>query len=316
MPATPPAPAVDPLALASMARLAAQLHLTTAEISVLSVTPANWPDSCLGVPAEGEICAMMITPGHAVVLGANGRTYEFHTDAKGGRGRLAKAPPPETGDPLVTWRDSDSFSMLVVGTSRVAVGRRGLPLLGTALGVPARAEELQGFLARFAPFQARTPAGEVALRGVGAARATPAEQRMLAEWARLVAAEADGGLTEPVADRALVWRRTGGIAGFCDVVVVGRAGTATAFNCRLGEDHAVAQVRLAEPELAQLYLWLDKLDSFSWSSGNVGATADAMTVRLELDGSGSGQVPEAERDRMIEFINTLVRRLVEATGGR
>ncbi|MGH8018859.1 MAG: hypothetical protein ACREIA_11290, partial [Opitutaceae bacterium] len=205
-----------------------------------------------------------------------------------------------------------SFSMLIVGTQRVAFGRRGRPLLVAPLGVPDRAAELEKMLAEYASFQTRTPAGEIALAGVGPAEATPAESRMIAEWAKLVFAEADKGLTEPAADRALVWRRQGGIAGFCDLVVIGRAGIATAYSCRDGTERETARIELSTDEMTRLFAWLDQIETFSWRSDD-SAVADAMSITLDFAGEGIDPASEMDRDAIMAFVNRIVTRLFTAS---
>jgi hypothetical protein len=53
---------------------------TVDEITVVSVTPQQWPDACLGAPEGGEACAQVITPGFIVVLDLEGAHYTYHTD--------------------------------------------------------------------------------------------------------------------------------------------------------------------------------------------------------------------------------------------
>lgn len=50
------------------------------EIAIHSVEAVDWPDSCLGVPSDGEACSDVVTPGFRVRL-ARGATY--HTDRLG-----------------------------------------------------------------------------------------------------------------------------------------------------------------------------------------------------------------------------------------
>jgi len=45
--------------------------------------PQDWPDACLGLAEEDEVCAQVITPGWRVVLAAEGQEYVFRTDANG-----------------------------------------------------------------------------------------------------------------------------------------------------------------------------------------------------------------------------------------
>lgn len=313
--ASRPEDAIDRAEESVVALLSAQLRIPRESIRVLQVARAEWPDMCLGLAAEGEICGLMITPGYAVSLAAGEQRFDFRTDESGQRIRLASAPKMEPGKPLVTWRDARSFSMLVVGTQRVAFGRRGRPLLVAPLGIPERATELQKMLARFAPFQARTVAGDIALAGVGTVKATPTDQRMVAEWAKLVSTESEKGLAERAPDRAIVWRRQGGQAGFCDLAIIGRAGTATAYSCRGGSEREIVRIDLSPEEISALYTWLDQDEAFSWRTEEGASAADGMTVSMEFDGDGVAPASETDRDEILAFVNRIVRRLFTARAG-
>lgn len=60
--------------------LARRLQISVSEISVISVEAVDWPDTSLGCPEPGMAYAQVITPGYLIVLGAEGQTYEYHTD--------------------------------------------------------------------------------------------------------------------------------------------------------------------------------------------------------------------------------------------
>ena len=64
----------------AIAALAKDLGVTAGQISVVRVTEEEWPDSSLGCPKPGQAYLQVITPGYRVVLGANGKEYEYHTD--------------------------------------------------------------------------------------------------------------------------------------------------------------------------------------------------------------------------------------------
>jgi len=64
-------------------QLAANLGLQESDISVVSSEEAEFGDGCLGVAMEGVMCAQVVTPGHIIVLEANGIQYEYHTNADG-----------------------------------------------------------------------------------------------------------------------------------------------------------------------------------------------------------------------------------------
>ncbi len=67
--------------------LAGKLGVDPIIISLVDVTMVDWPDSCLGLPEIGEMCAQVVTPGFRVRIQEGGAIYEFHTDleAKGVR---------------------------------------------------------------------------------------------------------------------------------------------------------------------------------------------------------------------------------------
>lgn len=54
-------------------------------VELVSVQPKDWPDTSLGCPEKGMMYAQVITAGYLVVLKADGKQYEVHTD----RGRQA-----------------------------------------------------------------------------------------------------------------------------------------------------------------------------------------------------------------------------------
>lgn len=90
---TAPAAARNPV-LAAAADLAERLGLPeSAEVSVVSVAPRDWPDSSLGCPQEGKLYAQVITPGYVVVLEVEEERYEYHTDSRSSTVPCAEGTP-------------------------------------------------------------------------------------------------------------------------------------------------------------------------------------------------------------------------------
>ena len=58
------------------------------QVQVVSYEQEQWPDSCLGLADPGENCLQVITPGWSILLDADGKRYEIHTDEKGTRLRI------------------------------------------------------------------------------------------------------------------------------------------------------------------------------------------------------------------------------------
>ena len=76
-------------ALSARGDLVNRLHIDPDTITLVSVEKMVWPDGCLGVQTPGMMCTMVVTPGYRVVLEANGKQYEFHTNESGDVVRLA-----------------------------------------------------------------------------------------------------------------------------------------------------------------------------------------------------------------------------------
>lgn len=76
--------AVLPLAV-DVARnsLAATLSVDPWSILIVSSLPTDWPDSCLGLPKEGELCIQAITSGYEVMMLKDGAEYVYRTDVDG-----------------------------------------------------------------------------------------------------------------------------------------------------------------------------------------------------------------------------------------
>jgi hypothetical protein len=272
-----------------------QLQLDIDQVTVVGAQAAEWPDSCLGLPAADEACAEAITPGYRVVLEAQGQAYEYRTNQDGSTVRLAKAPEPQVGEVAIEWQSPESpCQTAAIGAQGVAFGACGGPLMGGKLAVEGRGEELAELVTKYASFQAETPAGHVALTGQGSAAASPAEQRMIAEWARLVAQEAAFGRGGASWGFVLSWHREGGIAGFCDDLSVYITGEVYASSCQGEQPQNLGKRRLTPEELAQLYTWVDTLGAFEIEQRDP-AQADAMTIRVLFSGVGSREADDSDR---------------------
>jgi hypothetical protein len=64
-------------------RLASNLGLDKADISVVSDASVEFPDSCMGVAQPQIMCSQIVTPGRIIMLEANNVQYEYHTSEDG-----------------------------------------------------------------------------------------------------------------------------------------------------------------------------------------------------------------------------------------
>lgn len=86
-PLTTQRPAADepfpPAVSAAVAALSEQLGTAPELVAVRRYESVEWPDSCLGAPAEGEACAQALTPGWLVILQVDDQEYVLRTDSLG-----------------------------------------------------------------------------------------------------------------------------------------------------------------------------------------------------------------------------------------
>jgi hypothetical protein len=91
--------AAEAIIAAVRAHLAGELGIAESEIEVISVEPAEFSDSCLGLGGPAESCLQAITPGWLVMLDVGGQTYELHADETGRQVRTASDTASAPADP-------------------------------------------------------------------------------------------------------------------------------------------------------------------------------------------------------------------------
>lgn len=103
--------------------------------------------------------------------------------------------------------------------------------------------------------------------------------------------------TEHPLAAALIWERTGGIAGFCDMVIIYKSGATLIANCK--RDNMI-QSQLTEGQRVQLDGWLKTLKVIDYHKSDP-AVPDSMTILLSLAGEGSQQVDDKTLGSIFEF---------------
>jgi hypothetical protein len=304
-----PQPTSPPTA-ADIAQLALgqQLNINPAAISIISVEPVEWPNACLGVQVEGQTCAQVVVPGYLVMLEAERQHYEYHTNADGTELQAVPGPIPPLGGLSITWQADNACQAATIDPQGVTYG----PCDGATKIVPfpsdGQEQELSQFGMVYAPFYAETQAGDVNLSSRGDSQATPAEQRMVAEWARLTVEDAILGEVGAAREPAIAWHREGGVAGFCDDLTVDMAGAAQATSCKDNNAQELGRARLDVSQLTQLYQWSDTLESFDLVQTEPAAT-DQMTVRLSFVGQGTHQATSSDQKAIADFAAQLFAEL-------
>ncbi len=108
----------------------------------------------------------------------------------------------------------------------------------------------------------------------------------------------DGSLAVPAL--ALTWHREGGVAGFCDDLVLDQTGAGVAISCKSGLPQEMGRTTLKTEQARQLQAWLASLSSFEVNQTDE-ATADAMTVRLTFDGQGRATASDTDKQGIEVF---------------
>lgn len=289
--------------------LAQQLQLNLDQIEIVTVEAVEWPDACLGVYTADMMCAQVLTPGYRVILAVDGQQYEYHTNLDGSSVQLASAPEANVGDILIEWQQTQNLcESAQIGTEGIVFG----PCMGVQMGgklvASERESELADLVATYAPFETETPAGIITFKGQGSSEATPAEQRMIAEWTRQAAQEAVAGRSGASWGLAIAWHREGGIAGFCDDLTAYVTGQLVATSCK-GE--TIAQRRMSAEELEQLYAWIDEYSAFEYEQADPATSADAMSVTLVFSSAGSTTADEATHQAILDFSANLYTEMTQ-----
>jgi hypothetical protein len=294
--------------------LTQQLHADVTAVDVVAAVKEEWSDACLGAGRANESCAQVQTPGYQITLAVDGEEYRYHTNADGSDFRLVEAPAPAIGTRVLTWTDDNErgCQILEAGIDGVAFG----PCFGTLLGAPysfdTRQSDLTAFANEYQSFTVATVAGAVDFVGNGDKIATAAEQRMIAEWARLVALEAQGGRSGASWGLVFAWHREGGIAGFCDDVTVYVSGDAYVTSCKGAQPQDLGRLRLSPNQLQVIYDWVDTLQPFEVEQSDP-ATADTMTTRIVFSGAGNAVADEMTYQAISDLALALIFQVTTAT---
>lgn len=264
------------------------LSIDPTSITVVSVDAVDWPDACLGVPTPGA-CAQVITPGYRIILSVSGQSYEFHTNLDGTLVIPAYSVGDQSEQPIITLTSTDAQGVceqIVVSGTGVGAGPcDSAPELKSFPGMQ-RSVELGIWQARFTAFEVIGIDGSLKFDGRGAQTAELEEQRALIAWTRLTELDVSGLPSDPPAGLLIDWRRTGGIAGVCNRLMIFESGFAYARSC---DDAALGQALLPLEQLKLLYNWRDTLASSLVTASD--KVTDGFNYDLFFNGAGS-QVPD------------------------
>lgn len=290
--------------------LMAHLPPRLAAAEIVAVEEVEWPDGCLGLPAEDELCTEAVVPGYRVLLATGDAEYVYRTDAEVTTVRLAIAPPPQIGPLVGIWKspvEESPCTTAEIGVAGMAWGLCGGALIQAGAD-PVHAQNRAEFVAAYAPFTAETVAGRLVFWGEGEQEATHVEQRMIAEWARLAYRTAAGS-GEGDLGVALIWQQRGGSDGHCEDLVVYVTGNVYASTCVGMAPEILAATRLGINRLTALYQWIDTVQGFEFEQTE---RSNGVQVHLHFAGAGEALPMEAETEEILAFAADLYAALTEA----
>lgn len=120
----------------------------------------------------------------------------------------------------------------------------------------------------------------------------------------------DGSLVQPVTP-ALVWRREGGIAGFCDTLTVFRSGEVFASNCKSQAEGITGSLAtlLSAQQREQFNAWMADFGEANLDNSDPEGVSDRMEVTLKLVGAGEQAPSTAEQQELFEFAQDVYQKL-------
>lgn len=279
---------LTPAQRAAINSLMAQLSVSADKIKLVSTEAVTWPNGCLGIVRMGVLCTQNEVPGFKIVLEANSQKYEFHTNQDGSLVLLAEGA-----------QDSAVVEKVVVKQLAANLGLKESDISVVSNTTIEFNDACMG----------------VAMEGITCAQVVTPGHIIVLE-AKGVQYEyhtnADGSRVQP-ATLAMVWKREGGIAGFCDTMTIFRSGEVYTLQCKpqsKGKMGTFADL-LSSNEQQQFMDWMATFGQANLDASDPNGVADRMVVTLELFGTGSQQVAKADQQTLFEFAQNLFKKLTQ-----
>jgi len=122
----------------------------------------------------------------------------------------------------------------------------------------------------------------------------------------------DGDRVQP-ATLALLWKREGGIAGFCDTLAVFRSGEVFTSKCNAQSEGRMGTLAglLTARERQQFNDWTTGFGEVKLDASDPKGVADQMIVTLEFNGMGSETPTESEQQVLFNFAQDLYQEFTQ-----
>ena len=275
---------LTPAQLAAVSALSDITGLSADKISLVSTEAVTWPDGCLGVQKLGVMCTQAEVAGFKILLEAEGKQYEFHTNQNGSAVVLAAGEASGLVEESLISQLAENLGLDKKDISVVSNEEVEFP--DSCLGV-AMPEVMCA--------QAITPGRIVVLEANGI------------QYEYHV--NADGSHVQP-ATLALTWKREGGIAGFCDNMTVFLSGEIYTTSCKgLDSRMGTLSALLSAEERDQFNTWIGTVGQAEVDASDPEGVADRMVVTLSFFGIGSGVLPAEDEKALLLWAQELFQKM-------
>ncbi len=111
---------------------------------------------------------------------------------------------------------------------------------------------------------------------------------------------------------ALTWKRSGGVAGFCDNMTIYLSGEVQATSCKHPDIVEKPLSALVSPaEMTVLNDWISKYGTVNIDASDPAGVADRMTVNLKLIGTGTQHLTSKDAQKLLlQFVQSLNQKLM------
>ena len=276
---------LTPAQRAAISALSDITGLTADKIALVSSEAVTWPDGCLGVQRMGMMCTQAIVEGFKIILKADGKEYEFHTNQNGSAVVLAAGDTSGLVENAIVAQLAENLGLDKNDIS--VVSNKEVEFADACLGV-AMPEVMCA--------QVITPGKIIVLE----ANDVQYEYHT----------SADGGHVQP-ATLALTWKREGGIAGFCDTMTVFLSGEVYVSNCKGQTDGKMGtfSTLITDKERDQFNVWIGEFGQADLDASDPAGVADRMVRTLSFFGNGSGTLVAADEEALFQWAQDLFQKV-------
>ncbi|HXQ33912.1 MAG TPA: hypothetical protein VN843_07870, partial [Anaerolineales bacterium] len=277
---------LSPAQRAAITALSEKLNLTADKITVVSTEAVTWPDGCLGIVRMGVMCTQAEVPGFKIILEAEGNTYEVHTNQDGSV-VVHAVGEQETGSVEEAVIKQLAANLGLNEGDISVVSNEIVEFSDSCLGITVQEVKCA---------QVTTPGRIIILE---------------AKDVQYEYHTSENGTRIQPATLALSWKREGGIAGFCDRLIVFLSGEIYGSQCKSQPDGTTSTFAklLSASEQRQFNTWITKFGEVHVDASDPKGVSDRMEVMLDFYGLGSSKPSDTVQQAIFTWVQDLFQKL-------